>query len=43
VLQDDTGNVRGLRVQRMELGEPDERGRRAPVPPASSSTGSATP
>ncbi len=31
VLTDDDGMVRGLRVERMELGEPDERGRRRPV------------
>ncbi len=32
VLTDDRGDVRGLLVERMELGEPDERGRRRPVP-----------
>jgi len=32
ILLDDKGDVRGIRVQRMELGEPDERGRRKPVP-----------
>jgi glutamate synthase (NADPH/NADH) small chain len=32
VLGDDEGWVRGLRCQRMELGEPDESGRRRPVP-----------
>ncbi len=31
VLGDDTGWVRGLRCQRMELGEPDDSGRRRPV------------
>ena len=31
VLTDDTGHVRGLKVERMELGEPDEWGRRKPV------------
>lgn len=31
-LADDKGRVRAMRVQRMELGEPDERGRRKPVP-----------
>ena len=31
VLVDDTGHVRGMRVERMELGEPDEQGRRRPV------------
>ncbi|MDE7024649.1 MAG: FAD-dependent oxidoreductase [Paramuribaculum sp.] len=29
---DDKGRVCAMRVQRMELGEPDESGRRAPVP-----------
>ncbi len=29
---DADGNVRGMRVQKMELGEPDEKGRRKPVP-----------
>ena len=28
----DDGNVRGMKVQKMELGEPDEKGRRKPVP-----------
>lgn len=28
----DDGAVRGIRAQKMELGEPDERGRRKPVP-----------
>ncbi len=32
ILRDDDGNVRGMVVQRMELGEPDESGRRRPVP-----------
>ena len=32
VLGDEAGWVRGLRCQRMELGEPDESGRRRPVP-----------
>ncbi len=31
VLVDDRGDVRGLRVERMALGEPDERGRRRPT------------
>ncbi len=31
VLTDDQGDVTGLRVERMELGEPDERGRRRPL------------
>ena len=32
ILGDDDGNVRGMRCIRMELGEPDESGRRRPVP-----------
>ncbi|HEX6362797.1 MAG TPA: NADPH-dependent glutamate synthase [Albitalea sp.] len=32
ILLDDDGNVRGIRVQRMALGEVDARGRRSPVP-----------
>lgn len=32
ILDDGNGNVRALRCQRMELGEPDESGRRRPVP-----------
>lgn len=32
ILSDEKGWVRGLVLQRMELGEPDERGRRRPVP-----------
>jgi glutamate synthase (NADPH) small chain len=32
ILGDDQGNVRGLRNIRMELGQPDESGRRRPVP-----------
>ncbi len=31
-LADDNGRVRAMLVQRMELGEPDESGRRSPVP-----------
>ena len=31
-LGDDRGRVRAMRVQRMELGEPDASGRRSPVP-----------
>lgn len=31
-LGDDSGRVRAVRCQRMELGEPDESGRRRPVP-----------
>ena len=32
VLLDDEGDVRGLRAQKMLLGEPDARGRRSPIP-----------
>jgi glutamate synthase (NADPH/NADH) small chain len=32
ILDDGKGNVRGMRCIRMELGEPDESGRRRPVP-----------
>ena len=32
VINDGDGNVRGMRCVRMELGEPDESGRRRPVP-----------
>ncbi|HET7752556.1 MAG TPA: NADPH-dependent glutamate synthase [Anaeromyxobacteraceae bacterium] len=32
VLADKDGNVTGLKVERMVLGEPDEKGRRKPVP-----------
>jgi glutamate synthase (NADPH/NADH) small chain len=32
ILDDGKGNVRGMRCMRMELGEPDESGRRGPVP-----------
>ena len=32
VLGDEAGNVRAMRCVRMELGEPDESGRRRPVP-----------
>jgi homotetrameric NADPH-dependent glutamate synthase len=32
ILIDEAGNVRGMKVERMELGEPDERGRRRPEP-----------
>lgn len=31
-LGDERGHVRAMKIQRMELGEPDESGRRAPVP-----------
>lgn len=31
-LDDGQGNVRGVRCQRMELGEPDDSGRRRPIP-----------
>ena len=36
VLDDGSGGVRGLRCIRMELGEPDDSGRRRPVPVAGS-------
>jgi len=36
ILADDDSNVRALRCQRMELGEPDASGRRRPVPIAGS-------
>ena len=36
VLNDGTGSVRGMRCVRMELGAPDESGRRRPVPVADS-------
>src|SRR6516165_2360940 len=36
VLDDGNGSVRGMRCIRMELGEPDESGRRRPVPVAGS-------
>ena len=36
VLDDGKGGVRGLRCMRMELGEPDDSGRRRPVPVAGS-------
>jgi len=36
VLDDGKGNVRGMRCVRMELGEPDDSGRRRPVPVAGS-------
>ena len=36
ILDDGNKNVRALRCQRMELGEPDESGRRRPVPIAGS-------
>jgi len=36
ILDDGEGNVRGMRCLRMELGEPDESGRRRPVPVAGS-------
>ncbi|HMR70204.1 MAG TPA: NADPH-dependent glutamate synthase [Rubrivivax sp.] len=32
ILLDDAGDVRGMKAQRMALGEPDARGRRSPVP-----------
>ena len=36
VLADDKGNVRAMRCIRMELGEPDDSGRRRPIPVAGS-------
>jgi glutamate synthase (NADPH/NADH) small chain len=36
ILEDDQGWVRGLELQRMELGEPDASGRRRPLPVAGS-------
>ncbi|MFQ6099635.1 MAG: NAD(P)-binding protein [Anaerolineae bacterium] len=36
ILGDENGNVSGMRCVRMELGEPDESGRRRPVPIAGS-------
>jgi glutamate synthase (NADPH/NADH) small chain len=36
VLDDGSGSVRGMRCVRMELGEPDDSGRRRPVPVAGS-------
>jgi len=36
ILGDEAGWVRGVRLQRMELGEPDKSGRRRPVPVAGS-------
>ena len=32
ILDDGAGNVRAMRCIRMELGEPDESGRRRPLP-----------
>jgi len=32
IYTDEGGDVRGMKVQKMKLGEPDERGRRRPVP-----------
>jgi len=32
ILVDDEGNVRGMKVEKMALGEPDAKGRRKPVP-----------
>jgi glutamate synthase (NADPH/NADH) small chain len=36
ILGDDSGNVRAMRCIRMELGEPDQSGRRRPIPIAGS-------
>ena len=32
ILTDAEGNVRGMKVEKMELGEPDDKGRRKPLP-----------
>ena len=32
ILGDENGSVRGIRIIKMELGEPDESGRRSPIP-----------
>ena len=32
IYTDEAGDVKGMRVQKMELGEPDDQGRRRPVP-----------
>jgi len=32
IITDDDGSVRGMKVQKMMLGEPDEKGRRRPLP-----------
>jgi len=32
ILTSEDGNVRGMKVQKMVLGEPDEKGRRQPIP-----------
>ncbi len=32
IFTDEAGNVRGMKVQKMMLGEPDEKGRRKPIP-----------
>lgn len=32
IYKDDKGFVKGVKLEKMELGEPDERGRRSPVP-----------
>lgn len=32
ILLDGAGNVRGMRVEKMALGDPDEKGRRKPIP-----------
>ncbi len=32
ILVDDEGSVRGMKVQKMVLGEPDDKGRRQPIP-----------
>src|SRR5512143_3728698 len=32
IFTDEDGNVRGMKVEKMRLGEPDEKGRRKPIP-----------
>jgi len=36
IIGDETGHVKGIELERQELGEPDEKGRRKPVPVAGS-------
>jgi len=43
ILTDADGNVRGMKVQKMALGDPDEKGRRNRCRSTSSSSSSATP
>ncbi len=42
IFTDKDGNVRGMKVEEMQLGEPDEKGRRKPVATGSSRSWSAT-